>query len=278
MDVSIVVNHYKSTSTLELSLGYLRNWEYYYEKINGKNKTEIIVTDSETTQETLEMMNHQFADIKFIKNEKNIGFGKSVNAGLKIAKGKYIFIMNADCMVPYPEELNKLLDYLKSTRSVGVIGPKLLNFDNTHQHSAFRFYTPFTILARRTPLGKTAKGEKAIKRFIMAKNAIKSHEGINVDWLMGSALLTKKEYLDKIGFFDERFFMYMEDVDLCRRFWEAGFKVMYCPISKIYHFHGKASHKKGLFLFNRYTIIHTISACKYFIKHGTKTPSYATKF
>ena len=277
MNVSIVVNHYKAPAVLELSLNYLLKWKDEYEKDNGDNTAEIIVTDSETIQETEELMNYEFPDIEFVKNSKNIGFGRSVNAGIEKAKGKYIFILNADCIIPYPEEFNKLLDYFKDTRNVGIVGPKLLNFDNTHQNSAFRFYTPLTILARRTPIGRTAKGAKAIARFIMAKNALKSNEGTNVDWLMGSALLTKKEYLDKIGVFDERFFMYMEDVDLCRRFWESGLRVMYCPASKIYHFHGKASRGKGLIsmFLNKYTIIHLISAYKYFRKYGTKAPSYA---
>lgn len=278
MDISIIVSHYKSPDVLELSLNYLKKWQKEYEKEKGKNTTEIIVSDSETIQETSEMMSYQFEDVHFIKSKKNIGFGKSVNYGIKKAKGEYIFIMNADCIIPYPEELNKLLDYFKRNKNVGIVGPKLLNFDNSHQNSAFRFYSPFTILARRTPLGRTAKGEQAIKRFIMAKSDAKSHEGVNVDWLMGSALLTKKEYLDKVGLFDETFFMYMEDVDLCRRFWLEGFRVMYCPISKMYHFHGKASHRKGLMFLNKYTIIHFISAYKYFKKYGTRVPSYSMKF
>ena len=279
MDISIVVNHYKGPSVLELSLGYLLDWKQAYEEKNGENTAEIIVTDSGTIQETVELMEYKFPDIEFIQNKKNIGFGRSVNAGLVKAQGIYIFIMNADCIVPYPEELDTLLSYFKNTRNVGIVGPKLLNFDNTHQHSTFRFYTPLTILARRTPIGKTAKGERAVKRFIMTQNTLKSNEGANVDWLMGSALLTKREHLDKLGMFDERFFMYMEDVDLCRRFWESGLRVMYCPASRIYHFHGKASRGKGLsVLFNKYTIIHLMSAFKYFRKYGTKAPNYAVRF
>ena len=93
---------------------------------------------------------------------------------------------------------------------------------------------------------------------------------------MGSALLTRKEHLARVGLFDERFFMYMEDSDLCRRYWEAGLKVMYCPQSVMYHFHGKASKSRNPFgaLFNKYARIHVISAIKYFRKYGLSTPHY----
>ncbi|MYE38570.1 MAG: glycosyltransferase family 2 protein [Candidatus Spechtbacteria bacterium SB0662_bin_43] len=280
MDVSIIVNHYRLSSVLELSLTYLLKWQKEYEMRNGEGSTEIIVVDSGTTRKTREMVSTGFPSIVFLSHEHNIGFGKSVNAGLKRAQGSFIFILNADCIVPYPKEIDVLLDYLKQQRHVGLVGPQLLNFDNTHQHSAFRFYTPLTILARRTPFGRTTKGVRAIERFIMARSARRSNEGTNVDWLMGSALLTKKKYVEKVGLFDEQFFMYMEDVDWCRRFWEAGLRVMYCPASKIYHFHGKASRNKNplAFLFNKYTRIHLMSAYKYFKKYGTKAPSYTMKY
>lgn len=273
-NVSIIINHYKSPRVLKLALGYVKVWKEDFEKNGGT--AEIIITDSATISETKEMMGDLFPNFVFLQEPKNIGFGKCVNRAWKMAQGEYIFTMNADLVISHPDELNKLLDYIKENEDVGMVGPKLLNFDNTHQPSAFRFYTPLTIFYRRTPLSKLSFGKKATDAFILKHRKDLTKEPTEVDWLMGSAFLTKRECLDKVGFFDERFFMYMEDVDLCRRFWENGYKVVYYPHSAMYHFHGKASRNRNVFkvLFNNYARIHILSAWKYFKKHGLKTPRY----
>ena len=148
-------------------------------------------------------MQDEFQDIHFIEEKNNIGFGKSVNNALKKVTGKFIFIVNADLIIPKPEDLNKMIEYLEVNKNVGIVGPSLKNFDETHQSSAFRYYTPATIVARRTPLGKTKWGKAILNNFMLndVKNLL--HKPHEVDWLMGSALLTKKEHLDKLGFFDE---------------------------------------------------------------------------
>ena len=87
---------------------------------------------------------------------------------------------------------------------------------------------------------------------------------------MGSAMLVSRSAVEKVGIMDERFFMYMEDVDWCRRFWENGFKVIYYPLSIMNHYHGNGSDKGGFFysiFFNRLTWIHISSAIKYFLKY-----------
>ncbi|MDX1607719.1 MAG: glycosyltransferase family 2 protein [Candidatus Spechtbacterales bacterium] len=274
VDVSVVVNHYKSPQVLRMALGYVRKWKEDFEAKGGT--AEVIVTDSETIPETKELMDMEFSDFIFLKEPKNIGFGRSVNRAWKIVQGTYVFTMNADFVIPRPEELNKLLSFVQQNPEVGIAGPRLLNFDNTHQSSAFRFYTPLTILYRRTPLGKLPVGKKAIEKFELKHAPELRERPTEVDWLMGSALLTRKKIIDEIGTFDERYFMYMEDVDLCRRIWEAGYKVMYYPYAHMYHFHGKASRTRNILkaMFNKYTRIHLSSAYKYFKKFGLDTPTY----
>ncbi|MEX0916564.1 MAG: glycosyltransferase family 2 protein [Candidatus Spechtbacterales bacterium] len=276
MRVSITINHYRSPAMLKLALGYVKAWQAEYEKEHGAGTTEIIVTDSGTIAETREMMAAYFPEVAFLAEPKNVGFGKSVNRALERASGDFIFMMNADFVIPRPKELNLLLDYLTQHPEVGIVGPRLHNFDDSLQPSAFRFYTPLMIVLRRSPLGKTSWGKKRVAEFTLSDCATLATEPTPVDWLMGSALLTRKEHLARIGLFDERFFMYMEDSDLCRRFWEAGLKVIYYPHSVMYHFHGKASKSKnpfGVFL-NKYARIHIASAIKYFRKYGLSTPRY----
>ncbi|MDP4010553.1 MAG: glycosyltransferase family 2 protein [Candidatus Spechtbacteria bacterium] len=272
--VTVVITHYKSPQVLKLALGYIKTWKENFEKDGGE--AEIIVTDSETIKETREMMDELFPDFTHLQEPKNVGFGKIINRAWQIAKGEYIFTINADLIAPRPQEINKLIKYLEENEDVGMAGPRLLNFDETHQSSAFRFYTPMTILYRRTPLGKLASGKRALDAFVLKHSKDITEKPTEVDWLMGSAFLIRKKYLDKVGVFDERFFMYMEDVDLCRRFWENGFKVVYYPHSVMYHFHGKASRSPNVFnaFLNKYARIHLSSAWKYFRKHGLKTPRY----
>lgn len=276
MKISIIVTHYLTPSVLKLALNYIEKWKKEFENEQDETRAEIIVSDSESMTETREMMKEFYPDIKFLTEKKNVGFSKLVNKALGEASGEYIFIMNADIIIPSPDELNKLIGYLKQNKNVGMVGPKLLNFDETHQPSAFRYYTPFIIASRRTLLGKLPAGKRALDSFMLKNKKTLLSTPHPVDWLMGSALLTKKEYLDKVGIFDERFFMYMEDVDLCRRFWKAGMEVVYYPLATMYHFHGGASRDKNIFssLFNKYTRIHLASAYKYFRKYGLKTPRY----
>ena len=275
MKISIIINHHQTLEVLQLCLKSL------LKNLPENIESEIIVTDSETQEETEEIMREFFPQIIFITSEKNIGFGKSVNRALEKTQGKYILIINADIVIDKKETIEKMIDYLKNNPEIGIIGPKLLNINNTRQVSCFRFYTPAVITCRRTFLGKTRWGKKVLSHFLMddvfKKNNLEKDKPISVDWLMGSALLVKKEAIEKVGYFDERFFMYLEDTDWCRRFWEAGYKVVYFPQAKMYHYHIQASKKKGgifdLF-FSKYTRIHLSSAIKYFLKWGFKKKKF----
>ena len=291
MKISIIINHHQTLEVLQLCLKSL------LKNLPENIESEIIVTDSETQEETEEIMREFFPQIIFITSEKNIGFGKSVNRALKKAQGKYILIINADIVIEKKETIKKMIDYLKNNPEIGIIGPKLLNINNTRQVSCFRFYTPAVIACRRTFLGKTKWGKKVLSHFLMddvfnsetsveteiQRNSLNldfnnsNNSPIFVDWLMGSALLAKREAIEKVGHFDERFFMYLEDTDWCRRFWKAGYKVVYFPQVQMYHYHIQASKKKGgvfdLF-FSKYTRIHLSSAIKYFLKWGFKKKKF----
>jgi GT2 family glycosyltransferase len=156
---------------------------------------------------------------------------------------------------------------MKENISVGMLGPKLLNFNGTLQDSCFRFYRPITIIYRRTFLGHFAFAKRHLDSFLMKDY---NHMDIKeVDWLMGSAMMISRKALNDVGLMDSRYFMYFEDVDWCRRFWENGFKVVYYPIVSMHHYHGKGSAKGGVvnsLLSSRLTWIHILSGIKYFKK------------
>jgi N-acetylglucosaminyl-diphospho-decaprenol L-rhamnosyltransferase len=245
-------------------------------KYCGLNDYEIIVTDSESTAYNKLFVKENFPDLLFVGFKDNVGYAKLVNAGIKMSRGDFILILNVDIIIT-KDSVEKLLEFIKSNREVGLIGPRLLQFNGKSQNSCFHFYTPLTVLYRRTFLGKLPFGRKNIDNFLMKKDLEGLRDNnkkyLEVDWIMGSAMMARREAINKVGFLDENYFMYFEDVDWAKRFWDNDYTVVYYPESKMYHYHQKISSKKGgLFdiIINKYTRIHIKSALRYFWKHGIK--------
>lgn len=264
MQLSIIVNSYKNSELLKLCLDSIRK--------NVRDlEYELIVADSETGEATAMMMREDYPEIIFIPFEKNIGLQALLKKGIEKSRGQYLFLLNGDIIVT-PGSIEKLYEYIKNNSRIGMVGPKLLNFNGTLQYSCFRFYKPLTIIYRRTFLGKFAFAKKHLDWFLMKDY---DHDcPKEVDWLMGSALMVSREAMEKVGLMDSRFFMYMEDVDWCRRFWEKGYEVIYFPDSVMHHYHGKGSQQGGFMrsiFFNKLTWIHIFSAIKYFLKYWGKS-------
>lgn len=268
MKLSIIITNYKTPGLLKLCIESIR-------KSLPENYYEIIVVDGESEEETQEMILDFLPGVKFIPFGKNIGFPRLVNAGLeKMDPGtSYVLILNAD-IINDGNSIQKMIEYLEKNSNIGILAPKLLSFNNDIQFSCFRFYTPWTIVCRRTALGRTKWGTKVLNDFLMSDWDRKTIR--DIDWVQGSAMMVRREALEKVGSMDERFFMYFEDVDWCRRFWENGYRVTFYPESAMYHYHGQASAVKKSFIssiYNRYIWVHIVSALKYFLKYyGKKLP------
>jgi len=262
--LSIIVTSYKNPAVLRLCLESLKK------NVLCEN-FEILVFDSATEEDTETLMRESFPEIKFFAHKKNVGFARLVNQGLKNAGGNYILILNADIIIE-KKSADILMEHMKSNPDVGVVGPKLLNFDGKIQPSCFQFYTPLIILFRRTPLGRLKFGREKINRFLYKDKDLEKPQ--YVDWIMGSAMMTSRKLIDEIGLMEENFgFLYFEDVDWCRRFWEKGYRVVYYPHSRMFHYHGKGSASANplkAVLFNKLTREHIKSALKYFWKYKGK--------
>jgi len=264
MQLSIIVTNYKTPELLKLCLESLKD------AMAGIDK-EVFVLDAQSDEDTEFIVKEFFPEFQLVPFEKNVGFRALVNKGLSLADGKYILILNSDIILT-EGAVEKMIIYLENNLSVGMLGPQLLNMDDTIQDSCFRFFGPLTILARRTIFGGTAWGNQLLDKFSMRD--FNHQETQEVDWIMGSAMLVRSSAIKKIGPMDKRFFMYFEDVDWCRRFWQAGFKVIYFPEAKIYHYHLRVSKKLGGILdifVNKYIWIHIFSAVKYFFKYGFRS-------
>jgi len=200
----------------------------------GEVKKEIIVVDNGSTDGSVEALGELTKKkvIKFIKNRENLGFAKANNQGIRIAKGKYILLLNNDTIVK-KEALTKLVEFAKERRDAGVVGSKLLNIDGSLQPSCFHFPT-ITNAIKEYLLGQMGNFEKF---------APKAKEAVTVDAVVGASFLITSLARKKVGLLDERYFAYFEDIDYCRKVWQSGLKVYYLPSSEIIHYHG-ATFKK----------------------------------
>jgi len=220
---------------------------------NSKIKFEIILVDNASTDGSSDYFSQFFEDeekIKLIVNKTNIGFGPASNQAAKIAKGRYLLFLNSDTLV-LNHSIEKLyLYYQKNEGKVGFVGGKLLNKDFTDQPSAAHFFTLPTVFA-----ALFLKGDYwGITRF--SPNIIKK-----VDWVSGAYFITKKEIFEKVGGFDEKIFMYMEEVDLMYRGKKMNYLTYFYPKSQIVHYGSLSSaRKKG------YPILKIYQGLIYFYK------------
>jgi GT2 family glycosyltransferase len=207
----------------------------------------------------------QNLSVKLIQNQKNLGYARAVNLGIKNAGGRYLLIINPDVRIT-PGTIDKMVAFLDSREDIGILAPQLLNPDGTIQNSCFRFPHLWTPIIRRTFLQNFSTGRKELARYLMFDF---DHENPKeVDWVLGAAMMTRDILLKRVGLMDERFFLYFEDVDWCRRFQDCGFKIVYFPQARFFHQYSRSSAKnRGFdFILNKFFWFHLISAIKYFKK------------
>ncbi len=196
------------------------------------SKAEMIVVDNNSTDGTVKMLKEMKAvcpALKIIFNQQNLGFAKAVNQGLSQAKGKDLLLLNSDIVVK-KGALKKLTDFVKKNRQVGVVGGRLLNPDGSPQGSCFFLPTLWRAI-KEFWLGRT--GFSIVKKY-----SPQSKKTSEVEAVSGAVFLIPRQTLKKVGLFDERYFMYFEDLDYCRRVKKAGLKVFYLPQAEFIHFHG----------------------------------------
>ncbi len=232
--------------------------------------TEVIVIDNASSDGSAAWAEREAAnrnDLVVIANSKNTGFGAGNNEGIRRAKGKYCFIMNPDIVVR-EGALQRLVAFLEAHPKAAAVGPRLTHPDGTLQDSRFRFPGVMIPLYRRTPLGHFAFARREINHYCMAD--INHHAPHTVDWLLGAAILVRRDAITRVGLMDERYFLYFEDIDWCRRFWKEGYEVWYEPNAMLTHFHQRLSAEAtGLnTLFSFATRVHIASGIKYFLKWG----------
>ncbi|PIQ67610.1 hypothetical protein COY25_04440 [Candidatus Uhrbacteria bacterium CG_4_10_14_0_2_um_filter_41_7] len=265
VDVSIIIVHTFEKEQIRQTLKSIG-------RAAPKVNYEIIVVDNNPAAGMYDVLKSDFTHVRYIANDQNKGFGGAMNEGINIAKGRYIFIFNPDIVVG-AGSIEELVRFMDDNKEVGVCGPQLRNSDGSLQYSCYRLPGLSLPMYRRTPLGKTKRGKEIVDHYLMVNDD--HSQDMEVDAMIGAAIFTRREALFDVGMFDERFFLYYEDNDLCRRFWEKGYKVVYHPGAVMTHYHRRASADGGLFkqLTSKMTWIHISSFFKYQKKYkGQENP------
>lgn len=220
---------------------------------------EIIVLDNQSGDGTVEMVEKEYPHVKLLKNARNEGVAPARNKILKIAKGRYILLLDVDTKV-LPGAVKKLVEVMDAYPEVAIGGPKLVYGDGKLQLSCRPFPSLLNILIEGTFLRDWFHNSKFVKEYTMEDW---DHAAIReVDWMYGAGLIIRRESLNTIGLFDERFFYLYEDVDICLRAKKLGFKVMYVPHATIVHF----LEREGKGMFHPRIVSHVKSILRYLTK------------
>ncbi len=226
---------------------------------------EQIIVDNNSSDKTIELVEKKFPNTKLIKNKKNFGFAKANNQAYKIAKGEFVLFLNPD-MKAEEGTIQKMINWMKENKDVGILSPKLLDENKKLDPTATprRFPTLFDQLLIFFKIPRWFP--KILDKYLGRDLDLEQVQ--IVDSVQGAFMLVKKELLDQIGFaFDERYFIWFEDVDLCREIKKLGYKVVYNPTWSATNFGGKSFAKRNLFWKQ---IRFFRSALTYFVKWGLK--------
>lgn len=258
MDVSVIILNYKTA-------GLVRQCVKTIELHRPTADFEIIVVDNASGDGVGEMLRREHPDVRFIGAPSNLGFAAGNNLGIRAARGRYVLILNPDITVR-EGAIDAMAAYMDAHADIGALGPRLVRPDGSLDESCHRFPTRMIPVYRRTPLGRTARGRAALARYGMS--GFDRRETRDVDWLLGAALMVRTSVLGEVGLLDERFFLYFEDTDWCRRFWKAGHRVTFFAGAEMVHYHERESARGNWILspFRRSTRIHIASAIRYFRK------------
>lgn len=231
VEVSIIIPSWNAKQ-------YLQNCIESIVKETQANHVEIIVVDNASTDGSKELVQQQFPQVKLICNRANLGFAKASNIGIKQGSGRYFCIVNSDVEV-LDGCFNRMIEYMEQNPEIGMLGPQILDANNNIQRSTMGFPTVWNTLCRALALDTIFPGSKLFGGYLMT---FWSHDTLRkVDVINGCLWLVRREALNQVGMLDERFFIYAEDKDWCKRFWNAGWNVVYFPHARAIHYGGASS-------------------------------------
>jgi N-acetylglucosaminyl-diphospho-decaprenol L-rhamnosyltransferase len=201
--------------------------------VAGDTDAHVVVVDNGSTDGSVELVRREFPHVRVQVDPANRGYGAAANLAVQALRGRYVLLLNADTDLG-SGTVDALADYLNRHPGVAIAGPRLVNAAHCYEPSAHPFPTPFALLMQETPLRK-------ILRFVQG------HEWRcrSVDWILGAALAIRRDAFNSVGGFDEGYFLYQEEVDLCYRLRAAGWEIHYAPVATVLHVGGASTSQYG---------------------------------
>ena len=204
----------------------------------NKYSYRVVVVDNGSSDNSVELIKSRFFDAEVIENGKNLGFAAANNKALRVANSSYYLLLNSDTIVT-KGAIDKVIDFMSEHPECGFASPQLLNEDGSLQNTAANFPSLVTELSNKSLLRMLFPSTYYKKKF-------SSSRPIAVETLVGAALFAKKEMCDKIGFYDDGFFFFLEETEWCKRGAGAGWSSYLIPNAQIYHLQGQTAKKVPL--------------------------------
>lgn len=204
----------------------------------------IIVVDNKSGDGSVERLRRELPGVQIIDSGRNDGFSAGVNIGAAAAREEFLLVLNPDTWFT-DQSIERALDLMEHDPHIGITGLELVYPTGERQYSARRFYTVFDIVARRTPLQHYWPVRQRVDWHLM-KPEWDRGQPFDAEWVMGTGFIIRRALFEQLGRMDESYFLYMEDVDLCARAWQAGYRVVCVPGARLVHDHQRSS-KSGPF-------------------------------
>jgi N-acetylglucosaminyl-diphospho-decaprenol L-rhamnosyltransferase len=210
---------------------HLRNCLAELTAATGEVPADLIVVDNASTDESLSGVAQDYPVVQLVENPENVGYGTACNQGFRTTDAQFVCFLNPD-VVPEPGSLSAMAAAMAANPEVGVLGPRLNNPDGSRYPSC-RVIPNLSVAVGHAILGLLTENN----RFTRAYQLLDGDHAIEreVDWVSGAAMMVRREAFEHVGGFDESYFMYVEDVDLCSRLRHAGWKALYFPQAQMMH-------------------------------------------
>ena len=233
-DVSVLVVNYNTERLLVPMWDALMN-------ARRSLDLQLIVVDNASRDGSVALLrgDPRFAPASLVANSVNVGFGRANNQAVPMARGRYLLLLNTDAFVA-PEALEMTVAYMDAHPQYGVLGVQLIGRDGQTQPSCRYFPTPWNVFLLHTGLGRFFPQVRAVDDLAWDHAAPRE-----CDWVPGCYLLIRREVVDTIGLFDPRYFLYCEEVDLCRRAKQAGWGVVFFNGTRVVHLGGESAKSDG---------------------------------
>lgn len=237
-----------------------------------RGEYEIIIVDNNSYDGSLAEIKSKYNDIIGIQNEENVGFGKAVNQAAKHATGKYLLILNPDTVIE-ESTISTFVNYLETNEKVGMIGPKIVNSNGSLQKGCKRSFPTIAVaLPKILGLDKLLPNSKWAGKYNL--NYLDPDEIHTVEVISGSCMFISRYLFEKIGGFDEQYFMFGEDLDICYQVYQNGYEIHYLPTTQIMHYQGESVKSAPFDSLNAFYNAMIIFSDKHF----SKSKGVLTKF